>query len=48
MFDKYCIEKILAGGKTVTRRLPKGKRPAVPGKSINLKWIEHQKHMVQS
>ena len=37
MFDKYCIEKILAGEKTVTRRLPKGKRPAVPGKIHKLK-----------
>lgn len=31
MFDKYCIEKILAGEKTVTRRIPHGRRPAVPG-----------------
>lgn len=37
MFDKYCIEKILDGEKTVTRRLPKGKRPAVPGKIHKLK-----------
>ena len=31
MFDKYCINKILAGEKNVTRRIPKGRRPAVPG-----------------
>lgn len=37
MFDMYCIEKILAGEKTVTRRLPRGKRPAVPGKIHKLK-----------
>lgn len=37
MFDMYCIEKILAGEKNVTRRLPKGRRPAVPGKIHKLK-----------
>ena len=37
MFDKYCIEKILAGEKTVTRRIPHGRRPAVPGKIHKLK-----------
>lgn len=33
MFDMYCIEKILAGEKCVTRRLikPGGRRPAIPG-----------------
>lgn len=37
MFDKYCIDKILAGEKNVTRRIPKGRRPAVPGKIHKLK-----------
>ena len=37
MFDKYCIDKILAGEKCVTRRIPKGRRPAVPGKIHKLK-----------
>ena len=37
MFDKYCIEKILNGEKTVTRRIPRGRRPAVPGKIHKLK-----------
>ena len=37
MFDMYCIEQILNGNKTVTRRLPKGRRPAVPGKIHKLK-----------
>ena len=37
MFDKYCINKILEGKKTVTRRLPKGRQPARPGKIHKLK-----------
>ena len=37
MFDKYCIDKILAGEKNVTRRIPRGRRPAVPGKIHKLK-----------
>lgn len=39
MFDKFCIEKILNGEKTVTRRLPSrnGRRPAVPGTTHKLK-----------
>ena len=37
MFDKFCIEKILNGEKTVTRRVPSGRRPAVPGKIHKLK-----------
>ena len=37
MFDKFCIEKILNGEKTVTRRLPHGRRPAIPGKIHRLK-----------
>lgn len=37
MFDKYCVEKILSGEKTVTRRVPSGRRPAVPGKIHKLK-----------
>lgn len=37
MFDKFCIEKILNGEKTVTRRLPHGRRPAIPGKIHKLK-----------
>ena len=37
MFVKYCIDKILTGEKCVTRRLPRGRRPAVPGKIHKLK-----------
>lgn len=37
MFDKFCINKILEGRKTVTRRIPHGRRPAVPGKIHKLK-----------
>lgn len=37
MFDEYCIEKILNGEKCVTRRLPHGRRPAVPGRIHRLK-----------
>ena len=39
MFDSFCIEKILAGEKTVTRRLLKvgGRRPAIPGTIHRLK-----------
>ena len=37
MFDKLCVDKILAGEKTVTRRLPKGRQPAIPGKIHKLK-----------
>ena len=37
MFDKLCIEKILNGEKTVTRRVPSGRRPAVPGRIHKLK-----------
>lgn len=43
MFDKYCIEKILEGKKTVTRRIPHGRRPAVPGKIHKLKIDRTQK-----
>lgn len=37
MFDKFCIEKILSGKKTVTRRLPRGRQPARVGKIHKLK-----------
>ena len=37
MFDKFCVDKILAGEQTVTRRLPKGRQPAIPGKIHKLK-----------
>ena len=38
MFDKFCIEKILSGYKTVTRRIKRNnKRPAIPGKIHKLK-----------
>lgn len=38
MFDMYCIKKILAGEKTVTRRMiTSNRRPAVPGKIHKLK-----------
>lgn len=39
MFDEYTVNKILAGEKTVTRRLrkPLGKRPAIPGAIHKLK-----------
>ena len=37
MFDKFCIEKILDGEKTVTRRLPKGRQPARVGRIHKLK-----------
>ena len=37
MFDKFCIDKILEGKKTVTRRLPKGRQPARIGKIHKLK-----------
>ena len=37
MFDRYCIDKILTGEKNVTRRIPRGRRPAVPGKIHKLK-----------
>lgn len=37
LFDKFCIEKILSGQKDVTRRIPCGRRPAVPGKIHKLK-----------
>ena len=39
MFDKYTVEKILSGDKTVTRRLKRkdGKRPAIPGKLHKIK-----------
>ena len=43
MFDKFCINKILNGEKCVTRRLPKGKRPAIPGKIHKLKADRTQK-----
>lgn len=36
MFDKFCIEKILSGEKTVTRRLST-RRPGVPGAIHKLK-----------
>lgn len=39
MFDKYCIDKIQKGEKTITRRLPSksGRRSAVPGTIHKLK-----------
>lgn len=37
MFDVYCVSQILSGNKTVTRRMPSGKRPAVPGHIHKLK-----------
>lgn len=37
MFDKITLEKILNGKKTVTRRIPRGRRPAIPGKIHKLK-----------
>lgn len=37
MFDEYCINKILEGKKTVTRRIPKGRMPANIGKIHKLK-----------
>lgn len=37
IFDKFCIDKILSGEKTVTRRMPYGRRPAIPGKIHKLK-----------
>ena len=37
MFDVYCVSQILAGNKDVTRRMPYGKRPAVPGHIHKLK-----------
>lgn len=37
MFDKFCVDKILEGKKTVTRRLPKGRQPAIVGKIHKLK-----------
>lgn len=38
MFDKLCIDKILDGEKTVTRRVMRSnKRPAIPGKIHKLK-----------
>lgn len=37
MFDKFCIDKIISGEKTVTRRLLSKKRPAIPGKVHKLK-----------
>ena len=37
MFDKFCVDKILKGEKTVTRRLPKGRQPARVGKIHKLK-----------
>lgn len=37
MFDKFCVDKILEGKKTVTRRLPKGRQPAKVGKIHKLK-----------
>lgn len=43
MFDKFCVDKILSGEKTVTRRLPKGRQPARPGKIHKLKIDRTQK-----
>lgn len=37
IFDKFSIKKILNGEKYVTRRIPYGRRPAVPGKIHKLK-----------
>lgn len=43
IFDEFCINKILDGQKCVTRRIPKGKRPAIPGKIHKLKKDRTQK-----
>lgn len=43
MFNKYCVDKILSGEKTVTRRLLSDKRPAIPGKIHKLKIDRTQK-----
>lgn len=45
MFDEYCINKIINGEKTVTRRLisPSRRRPAVPGTVHKLKKDRTQK-----
>lgn len=37
MFDVYTVSQILAGNKTVTRRMPSGRRPAVPNHYHKLK-----------
>ena len=38
MFDKLCVEKILKGEKTVTRRIKRNnRRPAIPGKVHKIK-----------
>lgn len=37
MFDVFCLSQILSGRKDVTRRIPSGKRPAVPGHIHKLK-----------
>ena len=37
IFDVYCVSQILAGNKTVTRRMSNGRRPAVPGHIHKLK-----------
>lgn len=37
MFDVYTVSQILAGNKTVTRRLAGGRRPAIPGSLHKLK-----------
>lgn len=37
MFDVYCVSQILSGKKDVTRRIPTGRRPAVPGHYHKLK-----------
>lgn len=44
MFDKYCVDKILAGEKTVTRRIRRSeRRPAIPGHTHKLKIDRTQK-----
>ena len=44
IFDKFCVDKIRSGEKTVTRRLIKsGKRPAIPGTIHKLKIDRTQK-----
>lgn len=37
MFDVYTVSQILAGNKTVTRRMPFSRRPAVPNHYHKLK-----------
>lgn len=37
IFDVYCVSQILAGNKDVTRRMPSGRCPAIPGHIHKLK-----------